>query len=89
MIGARPKCAPDSEHPLPNQKRPISVREIPSTAEHRVVSPMSTGHILEEGTAIFTDVTETMLTTLDQQMALSDEAQKPEISLMSNLLTPR
>ena len=50
---------------------------------------MGTGHILEEGAAIFTDMTETMMTTLDQQMALSDEAQKPEASLMSKLLTPR
>ena len=49
---------------------------------------MSTGHILE-GAAIFTDMTETMLTTLDQQMALSDKAQKPEDSSMSKLLTPR
>ena len=49
---------------------------------------MSTGHILGEGAAIFTDMTETMLTTLDQQMALSDKAQKPEGSLMSKLLTP-
>ena len=49
---------------------------------------MSTGHILGEGAAIFTDMTETMLTTLDQQMALSDKAQKPEGSLLSNLLVP-
>ena len=34
-------------------------------------------------------MTETMLTALDQEMALSDEAQKPEESLMSKLLTPR
>ena len=88
MIGARPKHAPDSEHPPPNQRGPISVREIPPTTEHRVVSPMSTGHILGEGAAIFTDMTETMLADLDQQMALSVEAQKPEGSLMSNLLIP-
>ena len=49
---------------------------------------MSTGHILGEGAAIFTDMTETMLTTLDQQMALSDEVQKPQGSSMSKLLTP-
>ena len=49
---------------------------------------MSTGHILGEGAAIFTDMTETMLTALDQQMALSDKAQKPKGSLTSNLLTP-
>ena len=89
MVGARPKHTPDSGHPPPNQGGPISVREIPSTTEHRVVSPMSTGHIVREGAAIFTDMTETMLTTLDQQMVLSDEAWKPEGSLMSNLLIPR
>ena len=89
MIGARPKHTPDSGHPPPNQRRLVSVREIPSTTEHRVVSPMSTGHILGEGAAIFTDMTETMLTTLDQQMALSGKAQKPEGSLTSNILIPR
>ena len=57
--------------------------------EHQVVSPLSTGHILWDGAAIFTDMTETMLTALDQQMVLSDKAQKPEGSLMSKLLTPR
>ena len=50
---------------------------------------MSTEHILGEGAAIFSDMKDIMLTTLDQQMALSDEAQKPEGSLMSNLLIPR
>ena len=78
MIGARPKHAPDSEHPPPNQRGPISVMEIPSITEHRVVSPMSMGHILGEGAAICTDMTETMLATLDQQMSLSDKVQKPE-----------
>ena len=86
MIGARPKHTPDSGHPPPIQRGLVSVREILSTTEHRVVSPMSTGHILGEGAAIFTDMTETMLTALDQQMALSDKAQKPEGSLLSNLL---
>ena len=53
------------------------------------MSPVSTGHIIGEGAAIFTDMTETMLTALDQQMALSSEAQKPEGSLTDNVLTPR
>ena len=88
MIGTRPKHTPDSEHLPPNQRGFVSIREIPSTTEHRVVSPMSTRHIMGEGAAIFTDMTETMLTTLDQQMVLSDEVQKPEGSLMSNLLIP-
>ena len=34
-------------------------------------------------------MTETMLTALDQQMALSGEAQKPEGSFTGNVLTPR
>ena len=86
MVGARPKHTPDSGHLPPNQRGHVSVREIPSITEHIVVSPMSTGHILGEGAAIFTDMTETMLTALDQQMALSGEVQKPEGSLMSNTL---
>ena len=53
------------------------------------MSPISTGHILGEGAAIFTDMTETMLTTLDQQMALSGKVQKHEGSLTSNILIPR
>ena len=52
------------------------------------MSLVSTGHIIGEGAAIFTDMTETMLTALDQQMALSSEAQKPEGSLTDNVLTP-
>ena len=89
MIGARPKHTPESGHLPPNQGGHVSVREIPSTTEHRVVSPISMGHILGEGAAIFTDMTETMLTPLDNQMALSGKVQKPEGSLMSNILTPR
>ena len=60
---------------------------VPSLIGHRVVSPVSTGHIIGEGAAIFTDMTETMLTALGQQMALSSEAQKPEGSLTDNILT--
>ena len=88
MIGARPRHTPDSRHPPPDQRGHVSVREIQSTTEHRVVSPMSRGHILGEGAAIFTDMTETMLTTLDQQIALSGEAWKPKGSLKSNILIP-
>ena len=53
---------------------------------HRVVSP-SSGHIIGEGATIFMDMMETMLTTLNQQMALSTEAQKPEGSLTDNIVT--
>ena len=74
MTGPRPKHVPDSKYPLPSQGGPISVQKNQLPTELRVVSPVSTGHILGEGAAIFTDMTETMLTTLDQQMALSYEA---------------
>ena len=79
MVRIRP--IPDSGLLLPGQKEHVSVRADPSMIEHGVVSPVSTGHIIGEGAAIFTDMTETMLTALDQQMALSSKAQKPEGSL--------
>ena len=50
---------------------------------------MDVGHILGEGAAIFTDMTETMLATLDKQMALSDTAQEPEGSSSNRFLTSR
>ena len=46
------------------------------------------GHTLGKGAAIFTDMTETMLTALDKQMALSNTPQKPEGSSLSKFLTP-
>ena len=54
-----------------------------------VVSPVGVGHIIGEGAVIYTDMTETMLTALDKQMALSDTAQKPEGSSSSKFPTPR
>ena len=72
----------------PNWKEHVSAGAVPSTIGHRIVSPVSTGHIIGEGAAIFTDMTETMLTALDQQMALSSKAQKPEGSLTDNVLMP-
>ena len=90
MIGARPKHTPDSKYSLFSQRDPASVRkENWSPTEHRIISPVGTGHIIEEGDVIFTDMTETMLTALDQQMALSDTAQKPEGSCLSKCLTPK
>ena len=88
MVGVRSKHTSDSGHLPPYQRGHVSVRELPSTTEHRVVSPISTGHILGEGAAIFTDMTETMLTTLDQQMTLSGEVKKPKGSLTSNIFIP-
>ena len=70
-----------------SQKEHVAASADPSMMGHRVVSPISSGHIIGEGAAIFTDMTETMLTVLDQQMALSSEAQKPVGSLTNNVLT--
>ena len=78
MVGARPKHTPDSRQLLPGKREHISIGGVPSMTGQRVVSPINNQHILGEGTAIFTDMTETMLTALDQQMALLGEAQKPD-----------
>ena len=76
MVRIRP--IPDSGLLPTSQKEHVSASADPSIMGHRVVSTISSGHIIGEGAAIFTDMTETMLTALDQQMALSSEAQKPE-----------
>ena len=65
----------------PNQREYIPVGM--DLSERQVVSP-SSGHIIGEGAAIFMDMTETVLDALDQQMALSTEAQKPESFLTDN-----
>ena len=69
-----------------DEVKPTAGREHTSQREHvsmatdplkcRVVSPSS--EIIGEGAAIFTDMMETMLTALDQQMAMSSDTQKPE-----------
>ena len=86
MVMIRP--TPDSGLLPSGWKEHVSANADPSMIEHRVVSPVSTGHIIGEGAAIFIDMTETVLTALDQQMALSSKAQKPEGSLTDNVLTP-
>ena len=43
-------------------------------SKHRVVSPSS--EIIGEGAAIFTDMTETILDTLDQQVAMAPDTQQ-------------
>ena len=86
-LAVRIEPIPDSGLLPTSQKEHVSTSVDPSMIGHRVVSPVSSGHIIGEGAAIFTDMTETMLTTLDQQMALSSEAQKPEGSLTDNILT--
>ena len=60
---------------ITDQREHVSIGDIPSMTGPRVVSPINNRHILGEGAAIFTDMTETMLTALDQQMVLFGEAQ--------------
>ena len=65
------KPAIDIEHS--SQRECISMT---TDMKHRVVSPSS--EIIGEGAAIFTDMMETILDALDQQMAMSSDIQKLE-----------
>ena len=53
-----------------SQRECVSIRT--DSSRHRVVSP-SSDHIIGEGAAIYTDMIKTMLTALDQQMAMSSD----------------
>ena len=74
MVNPLDKVEPaiDMEHT--SQREHVCLTTDP--LKHQVVSPSS--EIIGEGAAIFTDMMETMLTALDQQMAMSSDAQKPE-----------
>ena len=84
MIEVRPTFSNGPLHK--NQREHVPMSTDPSMIGHRVASP-SSGHIIGEGAAIFTDIMETMLTALDQQMALSTETQKSEGSLTDNIVS--
>ena len=84
MIEVRPTFNNGPLHT--NQREHVPMSTDPSMMGHRVVSP-SSGHVIREGAAIFMDMTDTMLAALDQQMALSTKAQKPEGSLTDNIMT--
>ena len=56
------------------QKEHTSIAKDP--LKPRVASPSS--KIIGEGAAIFTDMTETILDALDQQLAIPSEIQKPK-----------
>ena len=87
MTGAISKHIPSSEYLVPSQKGQASVEEeYQSQAEHDIVPPVGVGHILGEGAAIFTDMTETMLAALDKQMTLPDMVQKSVGSSLNNYL---
>ena len=83
MIEVRPTFNNPPLHTSQRECDPMSTD--PSMMGHGVAT-LSSGHIIGEGVAVFTDLTETMLTALDQQMALSTKAQRPEGSLTENTL---
>ena len=55
-----------------SQREQVSIPK--DSLQHRVVSPSS--EIIGEGAAIFTDMMETILNTLDQQMAMTPDTQQ-------------
>ena len=63
MVRARP--LPDSELPSTKQKEHVTMSADPSIRGHRIVSPISSDHVIGEGAVIFTDMGESMLTALD------------------------
>ena len=74
MVNPLDKVKPPSDIEHSNQREHTSMTKDP--LKPRVVSPSS--EIIGEGAAIFTDMTETILNTLDQHLAMSSDVQKPE-----------
>ena len=74
MVNPMGKVKPTIDIEHPSQREHVSMTTDPLKC--RVVSPSS--EIIGEDAAIFTDMMETMLTALDQQMAKSSDAQKLE-----------
>ena len=83
MVNPLDKVKPTIDREHASQRECVSMTTDP--LKHRVISPSS--EIIGEGAAIFTDMMETMLTALDQQMAMSSDTQKPEGILNSNDVT--
>ena len=73
MVNSLDKAKPVIGIEYPSQRGHVSMT---TDMKHRVVSPRS--EIIGEGAAIFTDMTETILNALDQQMAMSSDIQKPD-----------
>ena len=86
IVNPRTEVRSTNGYLYPHLREHIPMGTDLSEVGHWVVSP-SSGHIIGEGAAIFTDMTETVLDVLDRQMVLSTEAHKPEGSLTDNTLT--
>ena len=74
MVNPMGKVKPTIDIEHLSQREHVSMTTDP--LKPRVVSPSS--EIIGEAAAIFTDMMETMLTALDQHMAMSSDAQKLE-----------
>ena len=74
MVNPLDKVKPPSNIEYSNQREHASMTKDP--LKPRVVSPSS--EIIGEGAAIFMDMTETILNTLDQHLAMSSDVQKLE-----------
>ena len=72
MVNLLDKVKPPSDIEHSNQRECTSIMKDP--LKPRVVSPSS--KIIGEGTVIFMDMTETILNTLDQCLAMSSDPQK-------------
>ena len=66
----RTELTSNLEHPSQRESASMTKGHL----EHKVVSPSS--EIIGEGAVVFTDMTETVLNALDQQMAMSSDIQK-------------
>ena len=80
MINPLSRAELASNLELPSQRESASMTKDP--LEHRVVSPSS--EIIGEGAAIFTDMTETILNALDQQMVMSSDERKLKAFLLGD-----
>ena len=72
MVNPLERVMPTHDIAHSSQREQVSLPK--ETLQHRVVSPSS--EIIGEGAAIFTDMTETILNVLDQQIAMTPDTQQ-------------
>ena len=72
MVNPLERVTPAHDIAYSSQREQVSLPK--ESLQHRVVSP--TSEIIGEGAAIFTDMTETILNALDQQMAMKSDTQQ-------------
>ena len=72
MVNPLERVMPTCDIAHSSQREQASIPK--DSLKHRVVSPNS--EIIGEGAAIFTDMTETILNVLDQQMAMTPDTQQ-------------